>query len=70
VIVLRVELPIFIETTINRNMPRPRLCGKIMFGPKITYFKTQGAPMRFLEIVELTTEEMEDYRLRHINDLK
>lgn len=26
--------------------------------------------MRFLEIVELTTEEMEAYRLRHINDLK
>ena len=26
--------------------------------------------MRFLEIVELTTEEMETYRLRHINDLE
>jgi predicted DNA-binding protein (UPF0251 family) len=26
--------------------------------------------MRFLEIVELTTEEMEAYRLRHINDLE
>jgi len=25
--------------------------------------------MRHLEIVELTTEEMEAYRLRHINDL-
>ena len=51
-------------------MPRPRLCRKIMFDPKITYFKPQGVPMRFLEIVELTTEEMEAYRLRHINDLE
>ena len=51
-------------------MPRPRLCRKIMFAPKITYFKPQGVPMRFLKIVELTTEEMETYRLRHINDLE
>ena len=41
-----------------------------MFNPKITYFKPQGIPMRFLEIVELTTEEMEAYRLRHINGLE
>ncbi len=26
--------------------------------------------MRFLDVVELTTEEMEAYRLRHINDLE
>ncbi len=51
-------------------MPRPRLYRKIMFDPKITYFKPQGVPLRFLEIVELTTEEMEAYRLRHINDLE
>ena len=51
-------------------MSRPKLYRKIMFDPKITYFKPQGVPMRFLEVVELTTEEMESYRLRHINDLK
>ena len=51
-------------------MPRPRLCRKIMFDPKITYFKPQGVPMRELEIVELTTEEIEAYRLRHINDME
>lgn len=50
-------------------MPRPKLCRKIEFNPKITYFKPQGIPMRNLEIVELTIEEMEAYRLRHINDL-
>jgi predicted DNA-binding protein (UPF0251 family) len=51
-------------------MPRPRLCRKITFNPNITYFKPQGVPMRNLEIVELTTEEMEAFRLRHINDLE
>jgi len=51
-------------------MPRPRLCRKIMFDPKITYFKPQGVPMRELEIVELTAEEIEAYRLRHINDME
>jgi len=50
-------------------MPRPKLCRKISFNPNITYFKPQGVPMRELEIVELTTEEMEAYRLRHINDM-
>lgn len=50
-------------------MPRPRLCRKIEFNPNITYFKPQGVPMRELEIVELTTEEMEAYRLRYINGM-
>ena len=51
-------------------MPRPKLCRKISFNPNITYFKPQGVPMRELEIVELTIEEMEAYRLRHINDME
>jgi len=51
-------------------MPRPRLCRRIKFNPNVTYFKPQGVPMRFLDVVELTTEEMEAYRLRHINDLE
>ena len=51
-------------------MPRPKLCRKIEFNPNITYFKPQGVPMRELEIVELTAEEIEAYRLRHINDME
>ena len=50
-------------------MPRPRLCRRIQFNPNITYFKPQGAPMRFLEVVELTTEEAEALRLKNIKDL-
>ncbi len=41
-----------------------------MFNPKITYFKPQRVPMRHLKIVELTAEEIEAYRLRHINNLE
>jgi predicted DNA-binding protein (UPF0251 family) len=51
-------------------MPRPKLCRKIKFNPQITYFKPQGVPLRKLEIVELSFEEMESYRLRHIKELE
>lgn len=51
-------------------MARPRLCRKTSFNPDITYFKPQGVPMCDLEIVELTLEEIEAYRLRHIDDLE
>ena len=50
-------------------MPRPRLCRKIRFNPNITYFKPQGVPMRFLEVVELTTEEVEALRLKNKKSL-
>ena len=51
-------------------MPRPRLCRKIRFNPNVTYFKPQGVPMRYLEIVELTLEEAEALRLKNIENLE
>ena len=51
-------------------MIRPRLCRRIRFNPNITYFKPQGVPIRLLEIVELTTEEVEALRLKNRKDLK
>ena len=51
-------------------MPRPRLCRKIRFDHNVTYFKPQGVPMRYLEVIELTTEEAEALRLRNIKDLE
>ena len=51
-------------------MVRPRICRRIRFNPNITYFKPQGVPMRFLEVIELTTEEAEALRLRNIKDLE
>ena len=50
-------------------MPRPKICRRIRFDPNITYFKPQGIPMRDLDIVEITVEEMESYRLRHVKGL-
>ncbi len=51
-------------------MPRPRLYRRVNFDPNVTFFKPRGVPMKKLEIIELTIEEMEAYRLRHINDLE
>jgi len=51
-------------------MPRPRLCRKIRFEPNVTYFKPQGVPLRFLEVIELTAEEVEALRLKNIKNLE
>lgn len=50
-------------------MVRPRRCRRIRFKPKVRYFKPQGVPMRFLEVVELTKEEAEALRLKNIKSL-
>ena len=48
-------------------MSRPKicLCKEIKFNPNITYFKPRGVPMADLEIVEITTEELEALRLKN-----
>ncbi|MFC1629754.1 DUF134 domain-containing protein [Patescibacteria group bacterium] len=51
-------------------MPRPRLCRRIKFNPNVTYFKPQGVPMKFLDVIKLTTEEVEALRLKNRKDLK
>ncbi|MDD4995990.1 MAG: DUF134 domain-containing protein [Patescibacteria group bacterium] len=51
-------------------MSRPRLCRKIRFSPNVTYFKPQGVPLRLLDIVELTTEELEALRLKNEKNLE
>ena len=50
-------------------MPRPRLYRRVRFNPNITYFKPQGVPMRSLEVIELTPEEIEALRLRNVKGL-
>ncbi len=50
-------------------MPRPRLCRKVRINPDITYFKPQGVPLKFLNEVELTIEELEALRLKNIKNL-
>jgi len=51
-------------------MPRPRLCRKIKFNPAITYFKPQGVPLRTLEVISLSLEEMEALRLKNVEGLE
>ena len=51
-------------------MVRPRLCRRIKFNPNVTYFKPQGVPMINLEVVDLTTEEVEALRLKNIQNLE
>lgn len=48
---------------------RPRGFRKIDFEPSVTFYKPQGVPMRLLEIVELTHEEVEALRLKNIQEL-
>jgi predicted DNA-binding protein (UPF0251 family) len=53
-------------------MPRPQhcLCKEIKFEPDVVYFKPQGVSMQNLEIVEISMEEIEAYRLRHIDKME
>ena len=51
-------------------MPRPKLCRRIGFNPKARYFKPQGIPLRFLEEVELSLEEMEAIRPKNVQSLE
>ncbi len=50
--------------------PRPKLFRRVCLDPKADYFKPQGVPMRFLEVVELTLEEVEALRLKNIKDME
>ncbi len=54
---------------LRKNMPRPRIYRRIEFSPNITYFKPQGVPMRTLEIIELSADEVEALRLKNIEGL-
>jgi len=50
-------------------MPRPRKCRFIGLKPNITYFKPRGIPIRHLEEIDLTFEEVESLRLHEIDGL-
>ena len=50
-------------------MPRPVKCRRVAFMPGLTYFKPAGVPLRFLDEVLLSIEEVEAIRLKDIDDL-
>ncbi|MGC8651505.1 MAG: DUF134 domain-containing protein [Minisyncoccia bacterium] len=47
-------------------MPRPRIYRRIRCRLGACYFKPQGVPLRDLELVEITMEEAEALRLKHL----
>lgn len=50
-------------------MPRPTKCRRVSFVPEITYFKPAGVPMRTLDSVTLSLEELEAIRLKDYEGL-
>jgi predicted DNA-binding protein (UPF0251 family) len=50
-------------------MPRPRKCRRVCCLPGVTYFKPIGIPLKNLQEVRLTVEELEALRLKEIEGL-
>ena len=46
-------------------VPRPRMRRRVCFDPEITYFKPAGVPLKNLEEVKLTYDELEALRLHN-----
>lgn len=51
-------------------MPRPFKYRRVNYMPEVTYFKPAGIPMRALEEVLLSIEELEAIRLKDIEELE
>ena len=50
-------------------MPRPLKCRRVSFMPEVTYFKPAGIPLRSLEEIQLSIEEVESLRLKELEGL-
>ena len=51
-------------------MARPRKPRRVAFLPGVTYFKPRGIPLRLLEDVQITVEELEALRLKDLEGLE
>jgi predicted DNA-binding protein (UPF0251 family) len=51
-------------------MPRPFKCRRVSFLPGVTYFKPAGIPMRLLEEVNISLDELEAIRLKDLERLE
>ena len=49
-------------------MARPIKPRKIVFNPRVTYFKPQAIPLSVLEEVDLSVDELEAIRLHDLGD--
>ena len=53
----------------ERRRARPFLRRRVVFDPRVKYFKPQGVPLAHLEVVELKKEELEAVRLKNLEKL-
>ena len=51
-------------------MPRPTKCRRVSFLPEFTFFKPAGMPLRALEAITLSIEELEALRLKDYEGLE
>lgn len=51
-------------------MSRPPKCRRVEFMPELTFFKPAGVPLRDLEEVSVTIEELEAIRLKDVEGLE
>jgi uncharacterized protein len=51
-------------------MVRPRIPRKLSFEPGVTYFKPAGVPLKELEEVTLSFEEIESLKLKDFEELE
>jgi predicted DNA-binding protein (UPF0251 family) len=50
-------------------MTRPKRFRRIWFNPEITFFKPHGVPIRFLDQVDLSLDEIEAIRIKDLENL-
>ena len=50
-------------------VPRPKLKRRVRFNPNVTYFKPRGIPLKELEEMTLSADELEALRLKHFLEL-
>ena len=51
-------------------MPRPKIPRRLRFRPDVLYFKPQGVPLRNLEEVVLSADELEAIKLHDVDMLE
>ncbi len=50
-------------------MPRPRQCRRVAQLPQANYYKPRGVPLRMLECIDLTVDELEAVRLADLEGM-
>jgi len=52
----------------KKILGRPRRCRRVDFSHRINFYKPQGIPLKSLEVIELSFEELEALRLKNVEN--